>query len=177
MKGVLFIVSVLGCLSLVPSGWAATSVEVNFTGNLIIAPPCKVLDDSGSEQINVDFKDVVIQRIDGTNYREDFNIKLVCDGIPSGGLALNLTYVATPTQFDTEALQAAQADVNKKDLGIRLYFKDGGKVVSPNSKHGITVLGGTGTSLAFYAIPVKKPQGDLIAGRFEATATFSLDYP
>ncbi|HED5888833.1 TPA: fimbrial protein [Salmonella enterica] len=153
-------------LLLTGSAAQAADGELIFTGEFINPPTCIISDNNN---IEVDFEDVIIHRIDGASYKlTDVPYTISCTPDEQYDvLAMTLTFLGDQTDFDTAAIKT---DIN--GLGIKLLadgqpFKVGSAINVSNFKNKIPAL---------KAIPVKKPGLDLPAQRFDARATLQVDY-
>lgn len=141
----------------------SSSVTANmaFNGTLVEPPPCTI--NSGST-LEIDFKDVGVNKVDGENYRQQVNYSISCAG---GTLPwqMVLTVRGVATAFEASAVQSSVAD-----LGIKLL--QNGTPFSLNTPLKITPA----TPPVLEAVPVKKAGAVLGPGGFSATATLLAEY-
>jgi len=134
-----------------------------FTGNLIAPPACTISDQGG--RIEVLFKrNIAINKIDGSNYRQAVPYQLQCPGASDLGIAfrMRMTLIGVPTQFDNAAVQTSVPD-----LGIKLLL--GGTAFVLNQPRPVDI--GSGAALpTLEAVPVKKPGASLGRSDFSASA-------
>lgn len=141
---------------------ALAAGEMNFGGTLIEPPPCTI--NSGG-LIDVNFQQRVgINKVDGVNYLQTIDYKLVCD--PSTNpWEVRLTVSGNATAYDPAAVQT-----NIDGLGIRLL--QNGLPFTLNT----SIIVPHGGSMVLQAVPVKKPGVTLPEGAFEASATLQAEY-
>ena len=152
----------IGLLTLMANDISLAEENMRLHGVLLEAPPCVIQDDS---VIDVFFgNNVGIHRVDGINYTQDIQYKLVCQP-NSKGWILGLSVVGPQSTFDSAALQT-----NVDNLAIRLT-QDGEPfeintrlVISPNSPP------------ALKAVPIKRPGSELSKGEFSVVATLLAEY-
>lgn len=158
-------------LLLMSTGISSTyaSTQVNFRGNLIGNPPCDITGDN--DPITVDFDEVGITKIDGTNYMQDFALTVTCGNDLGNSVQLYMGYDGMNAPFDNDAVQTSL-----RGLGIRLYHQ--GQVVSPNNDDmPIIMSSGSSAIVPLSAVPVRDPAIDLFEGIFTATGTVEIRYP
>ncbi|STF93019.1 fimbrial protein [Escherichia coli] len=91
----------------------AAPEDITFTGTLIEPPVCTV---SNGDDIEIQFIDVIIDNIDGVNYRKDVPYQITCDpDITDDAWVMTLTWTGTQTSYNYAAIQT---DVT--GLGIEL---------------------------------------------------------
>ncbi|HFF8522763.1 TPA: fimbrial protein [Providencia rettgeri] len=147
-------------LLVIPTGIAIAD-DVEFTGTLLIPPPCTVFEDKVEV---IDYKDIGLHKIDGTNFTKPINYALKCDANLKGW-DLILTIKGTATDFDKAALQT-----NIQDLGMRITQNGLGFEINKPMK----IVYGQAPILA--VVPVKKPGITLPEGSFTATGTLLAEY-
>ncbi|HDH9217362.1 TPA: pilus assembly protein [Escherichia coli] len=153
------LITLLGGASLTAN---ADDPNMKLFGTLLVPPPCVISDDG---VIDVYFgHNVGIHKVDGINYTEAVNYKLVCD--PNlKGWDLGLSIIGPKSQFDEAALQT-----NITDLAIHLtqngqpFILNKRIAISPDSPPVIQ------------AVPVKRPGSTLPEGAFEVSATLLAEY-
>nr|ELR5112308.1 fimbrial protein [Providencia stuartii] len=147
-------------LSLVATGTFASNMKLY--GILLEPPACTIQDDN---VIDVFFgKNVGIHRLDGINYTQDVDYKLVC-AQNSKGWVLKLSVSGPQSNFDSAALQT-----NEKNLAIRIT--QNGQPFEINKPITITPT----TPPAIKAVPIKRPGSTLTEGPFSVTATLLAEY-
>lgn len=136
--------------------------NMKLHGILLVPPPCE-LQDGGI--IDVPFgKNVGIHKVDGINYTQDINYKLVCKKNEKGW-DLGLTLLGPASSFDEAALQT-----NFKDLAIRIT--QNGQPFKLNERLAISV----DNPPVLKAVLVKLPGSTLPEGAFEVSATLLAEY-
>lgn len=135
-------------------------IGVSFHGRLKKAP-CHINDD---KLIEIHFKKVGINKIDGINYMQNIDYTIKCEGTDSID-KLMLSVNGNASAFDTAALQT---DVS--DLGIKIY--QDGKALQINEPIAIDPE----HHPALTAVPVQKPGAVLSARDFRVTATLLAEY-
>ncbi|WP_242502710.1 fimbrial protein [Serratia sp. 1D1416] len=135
-------------------------VAMNFHGTLVSPPPCTI---SEGNQIDVDFGNIGIKKINGVNYRQKLNYRITCEK-GSTAWALKLSLGGNPTDFDKEAL------MSNRGVGIRMYQNN--KSFTPNSTIAIRL----DNPPELEVVPVKDPTYTLEKGPFVARTTLRADY-
>lgn len=154
--------SLIISLLLITTANISLASNMKLYGILLEPPACTIEDDN---VIDVFFgNNVGIHRIDGINYTQDVNYKMVCSQNTKGWV-LKLTVVGPQSTFDTSALQT-----NVSNLAIRLT--QDGKPFEINKSITITPT----TPPAIQAVPIKRPGSDLPEGAFSVTATLLAEY-
>lgn len=140
----------------------ADAPNMKLFGTLLVPPPCVI---SNNEQIDVYFgHNVGTHKVDGINYTQPVNYKLVCDPNVKGW-DLGLSIIGPKTQFDDAALQT-----NMTNLGIHLI--QDGQPFKLNQRIAIS----PDNPPVLQAVPVKKPGSTLSEGAFEVSATLLAEY-
>lgn len=134
------------------------AAEMSLRGTLQIIN-CSV---NNGKPFDVSFGDAVgVNKVDGVRYRQPMPVEIVCSQPP--GDLLHLTFAGTPTDFDEAAIATGVSD-----LGIRLLQDDTPIVINQplplDEQH----------SPAFSAVPVKRPDSQLIGGSFAGMATLLI---
>ncbi|HAJ2809476.1 TPA: hypothetical protein HMT14_03465 [Escherichia coli] len=81
----------------------AAPEDITFTGTLIEPPVCTV---SNGDDIEIQFIDVIIDNIDGVNYRKDVPYQITCDpDITDDAWVMTLTWTGTQTNYNDAAIQ------------------------------------------------------------------------
>lgn len=137
--------------------------NLKFHGTLISPPNCTI---SNNKTIEVEFGNVLINKIDGTNYMQDVPYEIDCSSTArDASMAMTLTFSGAASGFNNAAISTTVAG-----LGIELQ-QDGkpftlGSTITINEQS-IPVL---------KAVPVKQSGATLAEGDFDATATLQVDY-
>lgn len=149
------------CAVLVLGLCSTATANMAFNGTLVEPPPCTI---NNGSTIEIDFKDVGVNKVDGVNYRERVNYSITCTGgtLP-WQMVLTVKGVATP--FETSAVQSSVAD-----LGIRIL--QNGIPFTLNTPLLIT----PSTPPVLEAVPVKNVGAVLGPGGFAAAATLLAEY-
>lgn len=91
----------------------AAPEDITFQGNLLAPPACTV---SANNTIDVLFQDVIIDNINGVNFRQDVPYTITCDSASrNSAWVMTLTWTGSQTDFDNAAVQT-----NVTGLGIQL---------------------------------------------------------
>ncbi|EMA4784641.1 MULTISPECIES: fimbrial protein [Providencia] len=167
------IISVMAFFINVGTSIASNDVKINMTGNLLDFPPCDVYSSDGvGSPIHIHFNEIGIQRIDGNRFKQNWILKVSCDGTLGANVPIELKYNGEDSGFDTQALVT-----DKPGLGIRLYRSDNGSVVELNKPYTLVMSKGGKLDIPLYSVPVKGGKSVLSAGQFTASATLELNYP
>lgn len=152
---------IISLIMLVSSNISSAN-NMKLHGILLEPPACKIQDDN---VIDIFFgKNVGIHRIDGINYTQEIDYKLVCvDNVK--GWVLGLSVIGPQSNFDSAALQT-----NVNNLAIRLT--QDGKPFEINKRITITPT----RPPLLKAVPIKRPGSDLPEGAFSVTATLLAEY-
>ncbi|EIB0686608.1 fimbrial protein [Escherichia coli] len=137
--------------------------NVSFHGYLVQPPNCSI---SNGQNIELTFRDVNIDDINGSNYEQVVPYTITCDtAVRDPQMEMTLTWSGTQSDFDDSAVAT---DLN----GLGIHLKQAGsdfKLPTP--------LVVNETSLpVLTAVPVKKSGVDLPESDFEAWATLQVDY-
>lgn len=142
---------------------ANTNLDIDLEGTLL--PPVCVVHDGNNGPMEVDFgEDMNINRLNGTNYRQEIKYDLTC-GTDGQQWQLRFKFIGTGNTWDNQALVTSD-----KDLGIRLLLD--GNVVDFNRD--IPVNGNIRPLLS--AVPVKNTAIMPKEGVFNATANLLAEY-
>ncbi|MGQ6230874.1 fimbrial protein [Serratia sp. IR-2025] len=156
-------------LLLVVSGMQGASAaggnNLNFSGTLVDMPPCNIND---GQPLDIEFGEMGINKVDGTNYAQTFTIIYDCEGTSKDKV---LRYLGNVTAFDKAAVQS-----NIADFGIQLRHSRNESVTPFEVGQTIPIASYTSSS-TFIATPVKKAGVELREGAFTAGATLQLEYP
>ncbi|MCU6274026.1 fimbrial protein [Morganella morganii] len=156
----------------------AYDVDIEIKGEIHI-PPCII---NNGEQINVDFKNLPINEIDGVKHKVLTSVNLQCDyfdGDPYISLKGNRLMGGDDNTLDTLGKNAGV-------LGISLYQGDSpNKIIinsSDNGKYGhkltsgIDIFNSQNSTFTFTAVPTKIPGKDLVPGDFTSSAVLEIHY-
>ncbi|MFP3517544.1 fimbrial protein [Pseudomonas sp. SIMBA_077] len=137
------------------------SANLTFSGTLVEPPACTI---NNGNTIAIDFKDVGVNKVDGTNYRLPVNYTITCAGstLP---WEMVLSVVGTATTFDGAAVQSSVTD-----LGIRIL--QNGQPFKLNAP----MIINPATPPALEAVPVQLLGATLSSGVFNAAATLLAEY-
>lgn len=139
---------------------SAAPGDVTFHGTLVSPPECTI------NTVEVVFNDIVIGKIDGSEYIKDVPYTITCSPDQSYDLlAMSLTFSGTQTSYDDAAIET---DVS--GLGIELQQNGTPFVV------GSTININKNSPPALKAVPVKASDANLMEGQFEAWASLQVDY-
>ncbi|CAI1707296.1 fimbrial protein [Serratia entomophila] len=158
---------ILTFIAVMLSGASLQAAEnMSFRGTLLEHPPCEI---NGGQPIAIDFGDVGVNKVDGENYAQTFQIIYDCKGTSTDKI---LRYVGNATAFDPAAVQS-----NIPDFGIQLRHTSLQGVTSPFAVGSTLPIPAYVGSSTFIATPVKKASTELQDGAFTAGATLQLEYP
>ncbi|ELM8877619.1 fimbrial protein [Escherichia coli] len=137
--------------------------NVSFHGYLVQPPNCSI---SNGQNIELTFRDVNIDDINGSNYEQVVPYTITCDtAVRDPQMEMTLTWSGTQSDFDDSAVAT---DIS----GLGIHLKQAGSDFKLN-----TPLVVNETSLpVLTAVPVKKSGVDLPESDFEAWATLQVDY-
>lgn len=142
---------------------AQAADNLKFHGTLVAGPKCTI--DNGNT-IDVNFNNILIEKIDGSNYSQPVPYTITCDSTyRDGSMAMTLTLNGTAVAFNSAAI-ATSVD----GLGIELRQNNTPFTV------GSTMTINESSPPTLTAVPVKKSGGTLPEGGFEAWATLQVDY-
>lgn len=144
-----------------PASIAFAADNVEFTGTLLIPPPCTVFED---KVYLVEYKDIGLHKVDGVNFTKPINYALKCDDNLKGW-DLMLTIKGDKSSFDDSALRT-----NIPNLGMRIM--QNGQGFELNKPIKITY----GQPPILEVVPVKKLGVTLPEGSFSAIGTLLAEY-
>lgn len=137
--------------------------NVSFHGYLVQLPNCSI---SNGQNIELTFRDVNIDDINGSNYEQVVPYTITCDtAVRDPQMEMTLTWSGTQSDFDDSAVAT---DLN----GLGIHLKQAG---SDFKLHTPLVVNETSLPV-LTAVPVKKSGVDLPESDFEAWATLQVDY-
>ncbi|QXX96922.1 fimbrial protein [Serratia marcescens] len=145
---------------------SAQAVNVKFTGKLVEQPTCTLND---GKDVSVDFTNVVINKIDGVNYKKmEIPYSVSCNGGSANAGDLKVKLAFTPVSWgDGKPLQS-----NITNLGLRITQGTGDTTYVSDTKLIIDAANPT----KLYAIPIARPGSSLIGADFTGTATLTAEY-
>ncbi|EFN2252333.1 fimbrial protein [Escherichia coli] len=137
--------------------------NISFHGYLVQPPNCSI---SNGQNIELTFRDVNIDDINGSNYEQVVPYTITCDtAVRDPQMEMTLTWSGTQSDFDDSAVAT---DLN----GLGIHLKQAG---SDFKLHTPLVVNETSLPV-LTAVPVKKSGVDLPESDFEAWATLQVDY-
>ncbi|EIH5001970.1 fimbrial protein [Shigella boydii] len=141
----------------------AADEDITFHGKLVSPPACTISD---GKTIEVEFTDVIIDNINGDNFRQDVPYEITCDpDVTNDAWEMTLTWTGTQTSYDDAAIETSVAR-----LGIELQQE--GQAFKLNTPLKITPT----SPPKLRAVPVKANDAVLNEGTFSAWATLQVDY-
>ncbi|WP_369308849.1 pilus assembly protein [Providencia rettgeri] len=144
-----------------PVSIAFAADNVEFTGTLLIPPPCTVFED---KVYVIEYKDIGLHKVDGVNFTKTINYALKCDDNLKGW-DLMLTIKGISTDFDKSALET-----KIKDLGMRITQNGIGFEINKPLKISY------GQPPVLEVVPVKRPGTTLPEKQFSAVGTLLAEY-
>ncbi|GAB1437330.1 fimbrial protein [Providencia sp.] len=144
-----------------PASLVFAADNVEFTGTLLIPPPCTVFED---KVYLVEYKDIGLHKVDGVNFTKTINYALKCDDNLKGW-DLMLTIKGNPTDFDKSALKT-----EIRDLGMRITQNGLGFEINKPLKISY------GQPPVLEVVPVKRLGTTLPERPFTAIATLLAEY-
>lgn len=158
-KAALLIMTLFSMMVLSAASRAVTNI--NVSGTIMAPPPCVI---NGDKTIVVNFgNNVVISRVDGSNYLTTIDYTLECKGNTKN--AMKMMIEGTGATFDSGVLQT-----NRTDLGIAL--KQNGQPLKVYQWVNFTYP----AKPVLQAVPVQRSGATLPTGIFYAGATLKVDY-
>lgn len=132
-----------------------------FNGTLNEPPPCTI---NSGNNIEVDFQDVGVSKVDGVNYLKPVHYTITCsaDTLP---WEMVLTVRGVATSYEASAVQSSVPD-----LGVRLI--QNGVPLPLNT----LLLINPATPPVLEAVPIKRPGGSLGPGAFTSSATLLAQF-
>lgn len=154
----------IALIALMGSCFVAQAEEnLKFSGTLISPPNCSI---NNGNIIEVQFGDVLINKIDGKNYMKDVPYQITCDStVRDPSMTMTLTLTGKQASFSGIALST-----NISALGIEIKLDE--QPFTLNTA--ITV--NEQSKPVLKAVPVKQGGAELKEGEFAATATLQVDY-
>lgn len=137
--------------------------DVTFHGTLVSPPACTISD---GKTIEVEFRNVIIDNINGDNFRQDVPYTITCDpDVRDDAWEMSLTWTGSQTPYDDSAIET---DVS----GLGIELQQNGQPF----KLGTPLKIDPSTPPALQAVPVKANDAALSDGTFSAYATLQVDY-
>ncbi|AKJ43964.1 hypothetical protein QQ39_16285 [Pragia fontium] len=152
----------LSCALLLPGTLAQAVTTVTVTVAVVAPPPCVI---NGNQPIDVDFKEMVTTRIDGSNYRQPITYRMTCTGQITNAMTMEIQ--GTKADFGEGLLQT-----RNPDLAISLTVGNDVTPLSLNTPFKFTYP----TLPVMTAVPIKRPGSTPAAGAFTAAATIKVLY-
>jgi type 1 fimbria pilin len=156
----LLLAGVLGGMPQMAVAANSATVTVTVKVTVVAPPPCTINDD---RPIEVEFGDVLVPQIDGSNYRMPVNYTLSCESGSSNAMILQVA--GNGASFDGTVL-----GTNKTGLGVALLRGDSKQAI--NSWMNFTYP----NKPELWAVPVKQGGATLTGGEFSAGATMKVAY-
>ena len=143
--------------------WSKTELTLHGT---LINLDCKIGD---AEKRDINFGDeVVAEALDGTRYAQSMHLQIDCGTQYTGRLKFSV--MGTESGFENTAVKT-----NIENLGIRFMYEESpGSGVKPMELNKPYYYKPS-DSITLVVAPVKAPKATLIGGKFEATATLTLE--
>lgn len=154
----------IALLVLISCGFAAHAADnLKFHGTLIAPPNCTI---SNDQTIEIEFGNVLINKIDGTNYAKDVPYTITCDStVRDDSMAMTLTLSGSATSFNQAAIGTTVTGLGIEIQQDNQPFTLGSTI--PVNEQSIPKL---------KAVPVKQSGVALQEGDFDATATLQVEY-
>lgn len=153
-------------LSAVVLPLACSADNMEFTGTLLAPPLCTLSDKGG--RIDVRFRNIGINRIDGEQFRLAIPYQISCPGANVNSTwGMRLTLKGSPTVFEPTALQSSVPD-----LGIKILL--GGTELIPEQPRFIQISPAAVPLLE--AVPVKLLGSELPSVDFTASALLLAEF-
>ncbi|MCS0722672.1 fimbrial protein [Escherichia coli] len=144
----------------------AADEDITFHGTLLSPPTCSI---SGGKTIEVEFRDLIIDDINGNYGRKEVPYELTCDSTTRHpDWEMTLTWTGTQTSFNDAAIET---DV--PGFGIELQYD--GQRFKLNTPLAINATDFT-QKPKLEAVPVKASDAVLSDTNFSAYATLRVDY-
>lgn len=143
----------------------AESLGLNLTGNLVVTPPECIL--NNNQQQIIHFSDILLTRIDGSNYQQTLIFNLTCTQLAKN--LIKLTIQGDETSFNS---YGALKTSNTK-LGVAFYINDVHQAINQPVNVNYTALP------TIKVAPVKNMAANYSntdGGAFTALATLKVEY-
>lgn len=162
------ITSYLGSLALLlfSAGQAtAAPLATTLSGTLVVTPPECIL--NSNQQQSVNFGDILLTRIDGSNYKRPVPLSLTCTNLAKNALRMTL-------QGDTTTFNSSGAlKTSNGKLGVAFYVNNTRQAINQSLTMSYTTLP------TLEVAPIKDMAAsyrDTDGGYFSALATLKVDY-
>ncbi|EHT2452148.1 fimbrial protein [Escherichia fergusonii] len=144
----------------------AADDDITFHGTLVAPPVCTI---SGEKTLEVEFRDLIIDSINGDNGRKEVKYDLSCDSeIRDPDWIMTLTWTGTQTAYNDSAIET---DVP----GFGIELQHDGQPFKLNTPLTINATDFT-QKPKLEAVPVKSVDAVLSDTTFSAYATLRVDY-
>lgn len=141
----------------------AADSDITFHGTLVSPPACAISD---GKTVEVEFRDVIIDNINGNNFRQNVPYTITCDpDVRDDAREMTLSWTGSQTSYDNAAIET-----NVTGLGIEL--QQNGQPFTLGTPLKINLS----TPPTLQAVPVKASDASLSEGTFSARATLQVDY-
>ncbi|HHQ6539701.1 TPA: fimbrial protein [Serratia fonticola] len=143
----------------------AAPLAATLSGTLVVTPPECILNNGGQQSVH--FGDILLTRIDGSNYKRPVPLSLTCTNLAKNGLRMTLQGDAT-TFTSSGALKTSNGK-----LGVAFYVNNTRQAINQPLNMSYTALP------TLEAAPVKDTAAsyrDTDGGYFSALATLKVDY-
>ncbi|EIU7559091.1 MULTISPECIES: fimbrial protein [Providencia] len=143
----------------------ASGMGLNLSGNLVVTPPECILNNGQQQAIH--FNDILLTRIDGSNYLQPLTFQLTCTQLAKN--SIKLTIKGDATSFNSNG---ALKTSNTK-LGVAFYVNDVRQRINESINVNYTALP------TIKVAPVKNltaSYSNTDGGVFSALATLKVDY-
>ncbi len=141
----------------------AADSDITFHGTLVSPPACAISD---GKTVEVEFRDVIIDNINGNNFRQNVPYTITCDpDVRDDAWEMTLSWTGSQTSYDNAAIET-----NVTGLGIEL--QQNGQPFTLGTPLKINLS----TPPTLQAVPVKASDASLSEGTFSAWATLQVDY-
>lgn len=160
-----YYLSGLALLMLWGNSAMAAPLAATLSGTLVVTPPECIL--NNNQQQVVHFGDILLTRIDGSNYKRPVPLSLTCTNLAKNGLKMTLQGEAT-TFTSSGALKTSNGK-----LGVAFYVNNTRQAINQALNISYTTLP------TLEVAPVKDTAAsyrDTDGGYFSALATLKVDY-
>ncbi|MCV1611423.1 fimbrial protein [Escherichia coli] len=141
----------------------AADSDITFHGTLVSPPACAISD---GKTVEVEFRDVIIDNINGNNFHQNVPYTITCDpDVRDDAWEMTLSWTGSQTSYDNAAIET-----NVTGLGIEL--QQNGQPFTLGTPLKIN----PSTPPTLQAVPVKASDASLSEGTFSAWATLQVDY-
>lgn len=164
---ILRLLLVFCCFGIASYSMGETTITVSGT---VVIPPCEIVNINGTlDPIAVNFGDMTIKEIDGSNYTQTIPWTLKCHESADMNKYYKLRITGPVSDFDNAAIVTSV-----KDVGVKFMFGQQGTSVP-------LAIGSDSTeftrSALLSAVPVKKAGVEVESGILTASASLLLIIP